>query len=235
MINEQFTKEAIAMLEHYLLRYEESLIRSNMSPEEIEDILEEVRQHIIDHCKLKAGDENVITTDQVRSAIQKLGEPEIVEKVLQEELDAFEQVKGTPRAAELTITAEQAVQIFKYLSILSTVFAVAFVVLGTTFPVYYLFQTHVLLLLLSLAWYQIIRTRPAFQTNAYLERYIRLDFPHLAIPQGLLLYMVMTRMMNPDIYTFALIFTITALPFFRDAQNFYRTVWGRLNYVQPRA
>ncbi|RMG34173.1 MAG: hypothetical protein D6732_10765 [Methanobacteriota archaeon] len=89
---------------------------------------------------------------------------------MQEELETYEQFKQASQVAETTLTAEQAVQVFRSLSILSTAFAVAFIILDiTSYPVYYLFQTHVVLLMLTVAWYQIIRTRPVFQTNVYLQ------------------------------------------------------------------
>ncbi len=46
--------------------------------------------------------------------------------------------------------------------------------------------------------------------------------------------MISARRMNLDIFTLTQIFLIVAFPFLRDAQNFYRNMWNRLNFVQPK-
>ncbi len=207
-----------------------------MLPDEIKDVLEEVREHIIDYCRLKAGEDTVITTDQVRSAIQKLGEPHIVEKVLQEELETFEQIKESPQVTEITVTAEQAATIFRILSILSTVIGIVFVLYDASrYPVFGLYATHVLLFLISLGWYQLIRTRPEFDSNVYLERSIRLNAIHLLVPQAILLYLLVFGRLRFDPFILTETIFCGLLPFLRDAQDFYKDIWDRLTNFSFKA
>ena len=67
----QLTTEANILLDTYLREYEKTLQESNLQEDEIADVIVEVKDHMISHCEFKAGDDKLITTDQVRAAIKK--------------------------------------------------------------------------------------------------------------------------------------------------------------------
>ncbi len=228
MENSLFTQEANAMLEHYIKSYGESLRRSHLSDEEIHDVLMEVREHIIENCKIKAGDGNIVTTDLVRSAIKKFGEPELVEQVLKEEFEVMNQAKGKPmNATELTINAEQTIMIYRTMSMLSTIFGISFVVLDLiNYESFFFYQVHVLFFMFSTVWYLIIRTRPVFEHNAYLERFLRLDHHQLLIPQIMLIYALFND--SPNFSIFTSLFLSISLLLSNQAKHFYLDIFDAL-------
>lgn len=81
-----FTEEADDELETYLSEVAEALTTTELSDEEIEKSIEELRAHIIGHCEIKSTG-NVISTDQVKSSIKKLGTPQTIAETLQSELN----------------------------------------------------------------------------------------------------------------------------------------------------
>lgn len=93
----EFTDEANNLIEVYLQKVSIKLFEAKMTPREITDSIEELREHIINYCIIKSGNNQVITTDLIRTAIQKLGDPELIGKTLRNELDFKSEVLLTTK------------------------------------------------------------------------------------------------------------------------------------------
>ena len=87
-----FTEEATKVLEGYVSAVSKALEETELTHEEIEESVEELRYHIIAQCEIRSkGD--VISTDLVRLSIKKLGDPKTIAESLQSELNFSEEVK----------------------------------------------------------------------------------------------------------------------------------------------
>ncbi|MCE7736797.1 MAG: hypothetical protein GPJ54_18080 [Candidatus Heimdallarchaeota archaeon] len=81
----QLTNEARTLLDKYLASVALSYKEIGMNGREITETIQEVHEHIIKLGSFYAGEGELVSTDLVRKAIQKLGDPEIIKRTLIEE------------------------------------------------------------------------------------------------------------------------------------------------------
>ncbi len=73
--SEIFTREAQRMVDDYIIKVKTELSNADLSPDEINNVIQEIQNHILELCRIKNKD-RVITTDEVASVLKKLGSPE---------------------------------------------------------------------------------------------------------------------------------------------------------------
>ena len=84
--SKEFTEEALTVLESYVTAVGKALEETELTPTEIEESINDLRDHIIAHCEIRSNSK-VITTDLVNTSIKKLGNPTSIAQSLQSELD----------------------------------------------------------------------------------------------------------------------------------------------------
>lgn len=90
----RFTEEARKIVNSYIDDVKLALHETELTENEIDESLDELKEHIISYCHLKSEPDEIITTDKVKNAIKKLGEPKVIAETLQGELSFNYEVKN---------------------------------------------------------------------------------------------------------------------------------------------
>jgi hypothetical protein len=99
---DRFTEEARKIVNTYLDDVRNALHDTELTEEEINESLDELKEHIISYCHLKSEQDEIITTDKVKNAMKKLGEPKVIAETLQGELNFNYEVKNEVLGANHT-------------------------------------------------------------------------------------------------------------------------------------
>ena len=93
MDNQNFTEDAKDLFFKYLQELRASLYESGLTKAEVEESVDDIYEHIVSNCIFRAGYGKTVTKDIVRKALEKLGDPEIIQRTLASELDFMEEHK----------------------------------------------------------------------------------------------------------------------------------------------
>ncbi|MHA2251182.1 MAG: HAAS signaling domain-containing protein [Candidatus Kariarchaeaceae archaeon] len=103
---DDFTEEAVKTLNKYLKEVKSSLKATELKPDEIEESINDLKSHIIQYCLFKGEHDEIITTDLVKAAIHKLGDPEVIGETLQNELE-FSEITSPFRVTDEEIVSDR--------------------------------------------------------------------------------------------------------------------------------
>lgn len=81
------TSEADKLFKKYIGQLTKSYIEMGLTQTEITESIDELSLHILSLAKFYVGESNLITTDPIRKAITKLGEPSVIKLAFDEEME----------------------------------------------------------------------------------------------------------------------------------------------------
>jgi len=188
IIQDHFTEEAKSLLDQYLHQVKAVLKKNNFTEDEISASLIELNEHIIRLSRFKAGKEEIITTDDVKKSIDKLGDPEIISETLMSEISVSESIKATlegslgsipsePEEWIININAKDLLNLYSVLNWLITSFVI-FVLFGYQEFVYFI----PLVYLSSLILYYKIKTHKSYLTNSYIIENLSVSYHQILSP-----------------------------------------------------
>lgn len=184
----KFTEEAKSLLNKYLTELENSLDKTDLTHEEIKSSIDEITNHIISYCENTIEGEELITTDKVSSAIKKLGEPDLISKLFNDEIDFLNDLESNEKK-KLSNTSNQAIK-SPYVYIRAKDIAMSFIILcwistitGFFFSLeIYHFYIWVFIYFILIIFLIRLRNLQSYKTNNYLKNTLKLNYHFLIVP-----------------------------------------------------
>lgn len=188
----QFSMEAQQLYQQYISQLTASLKTTDLSADEVNDVIEDVKDHIIDFCIIKSGNAD-ITAEVVSQAIKKLGNPNVIaqtyldeQQVTQNFLDNNRQVARQPKPAGLVIRAKHLPLSFRILSWVSSIFVFTIVTYMTVDGEWYYPPLYAVLVLFFVS---VIRSEK-YAHNTYLQKNFSVNLHLFLTPLVYMYYMV---------------------------------------------
>ncbi|MCH8907444.1 MAG: hypothetical protein IH840_10180 [Candidatus Heimdallarchaeota archaeon] len=165
------TNEAEKLFNTYIAELTTSYENIGMTIDEINESIEEVKDHMISLAKFYHGKSGLIPTDVVKKAISKLGEPEIIQRAFTEEIKLQEVLTEKLLRSEVPfktgegeINAKAAASAYS-VSFYLTIGSLIFMLFGYTVSIYISGSSYVFMALIRYT----TRTRVNFERNLMLN------------------------------------------------------------------
>lgn len=179
------TNEAEEILTKYISAVAHSYKEIGLSNTEINETINEVKEHIVKLSSFYAGEGEIVSTDLIKKAIKKLGDPEVIKNTLIEEKGFFEEnqlklfsdelLNQKSPGAQYGIRAINLVRIYEFISWVMTASII-----------FLMFNYDAALYIGQLAYFfgflilYFVKSSSIYKSNSLLRERIRMNF-HIAI------------------------------------------------------